>query len=414
MKLTRHNGRSGKHGTYNPKHNDRTFDVSNSEHIDEERAKHNVYWDCFNGYRTFAEKQVQSELADTFEEVEELFYSAKYGAYVEAQNARNDKNRHSERNRTTTDLLKDKRTCPEETIYQIGKMGDHVPPDVLLKVVTDFFVEMERRFGSHVHILDWALHLDEATPHIQERHVFDCENRYGELCPQQEKALEELGIPLPNPGKPKGRHNNRKQTFDAVCRTILFDITKRHGLHLDQEPSYGGREYLEKQDYILMKQKEQLAAQEQKLEELTLKIGDVETLLDDVSDVAYDKAVEVVTDTVRQETHKEDIRLIDEAKKWVLSPERKAPKKERDYAAARLDGVITKIKRVMQNALAKIQKTLMQPEVKKAGKEQIKEKARESILEKLAKGKVDADRDNRERWEREGRIAPKKKHDMEL
>ena len=163
-----------------------------------------------------------------------------------------------------------------------------------------------------------------------------------------------------------------------------------------------------------MKQKEQLAAQEQKLEELTLKIEDVETLLDDVSDVAYDKAVEVVTDTVRQETHKEDIRLIEETKKWVLSPERKASKKERDYAAARLDGVITKIKRVMQNALAKIQQTLMQPEVKKAGKEQIKEKARESIREKLAKGKLDADRKNWERWEREGRIAPTKKKDMEL
>ena len=77
-------------------------------------------------------------------------------------------------------------------------------------------------------------------------------------------------------------------------------------------------------------------------------------------------------------------------------------------------GVITKIKRVMQNALAKIQQTLMQPEVKKAGKEQIKEKARESIREKLAKGKLDADRKNRERWEREGRIAPTKKKDMEL
>ena len=56
----------------------------------------------------------------------------------------------------------------------------------------------------------------------------------------------------------------------------------------------------------------------------------------------------------------------------------------------------------------------MKPEVKKAGKEKIKEKARESILEKLSKGKVDADRDNRERWEREGRIVPNKKHDMEL
>ena len=64
---------------------------------------------------------------------------------------------------------------------------------------------------------------------------------------------------------------------------------------------------------------------------------------------AYDKAVEVVTDTVRQETHKEDIRLVEESKKWVLSPERKAPKKEREYAAARLDGVINKIKNVMQD-----------------------------------------------------------------
>ena len=97
---------------------------------------------------------------------------------------------------------------------------------MLIQIVTEFQEEFDRRFGSHVHIIDWALHLDEATPHIHERHVCDCENRYGELCPQQEKALEELGIPLPNPEKPKGRNNNRKQTFDAVCRTILFDIAK--------------------------------------------------------------------------------------------------------------------------------------------------------------------------------------------
>ena len=49
MKLTRHNGRSGKHGTYNPRHNDRRFDVENSEHIDAQRAKRNVYWDCYRG-----------------------------------------------------------------------------------------------------------------------------------------------------------------------------------------------------------------------------------------------------------------------------------------------------------------------------------------------------------------------------
>ena len=241
--------------------------------------------------------------------------------------------------------------------------------------------------------------------------MFDCQNRYGELCPQQEKALEELEIPLPSPDKPKGRHNNRKQTFDAICRTILFDIAKRHGLQLDQEPSYGGREYLEKQDYILMKQKEQMEAQEQRLEELTLKIEDVETLIDEVSGVAYDKAVEVVTDTVRQETHKEDIRLVEETRNWVLSPERKAPKREREYTAARLDGVVSKIKNAMQSALSKIQKKLLQPEMKQSGKEQIKEKARESIRDKLARAKQESDRKNRER---EGQSIPRQKQDMEV
>ena len=33
LKLTRHNGRAGAHGTYNPKHNDRSFNLANSEHI---------------------------------------------------------------------------------------------------------------------------------------------------------------------------------------------------------------------------------------------------------------------------------------------------------------------------------------------------------------------------------------------
>ena len=42
MKLTRHNGRTGKNGVYNPKHNDRQFDIDNSDHIDLERAKRNV------------------------------------------------------------------------------------------------------------------------------------------------------------------------------------------------------------------------------------------------------------------------------------------------------------------------------------------------------------------------------------
>ncbi|MBM6871950.1 hypothetical protein H6B27_15350, partial [Pseudoflavonifractor phocaeensis] len=112
---------------------------------------------------------------------------------------------------------------------------------------------------------------------------------------------------------------------------------------------------------------------------------------------------------VRQETHKEDLRLVEETKNWVLSPERKAPQKEREYAAARLDGVISKIKNAMQSALTKIQKKLMQPEVKQAGKQQIQEKAKESILAFLKKAK----QDNVQR-EYNRKKQQQRKQDMEL
>ena len=227
------------------------------------------------------------------------------------------------------------------------------------------------------------MHLDESTPHIHERHVFDCENKYGEVAPQQEKALEALGFELPDPDKPLSRRNNRKITFDAACRKMLFEIAKRHGLELEEEAEYGNRKYLEKQDFILAKQKAQLAAQQSKLDELTLKVNDMETLIDEVSAAAYDKAVEVVTDVVRTETRKEDMRMIEDTKKWVLSPERKAPQATREYAAHRLDTVLDKFLKTMQTTAARLQEKLLKPEVRQKGKEQVKEKARDSVLQLL-------------------------------
>ena len=110
-------GRAGKNGVYNPKHNDRSFDIANSEHIDEERAKQNLYWDCYNGFRNFKNPEKEEELSATFEDAEQLFYRQRYRDFVTGQNERNVKNRHSERNKETGDLLKSKKTCPEETVY---------------------------------------------------------------------------------------------------------------------------------------------------------------------------------------------------------------------------------------------------------------------------------------------------------
>ena len=141
MKLTRHNGRSGKHGTYNPRHNDRRFDVENSEHIDAQRAKKNVYWDCYRGFTTPELRENPEQPDFSFEEIERMYYYEHYSDHVDAQNARNEKTRHTERNCTVEDLLKNNKTCPEESIYQIGTMEESVPPGTLALIVSEFYEE---------------------------------------------------------------------------------------------------------------------------------------------------------------------------------------------------------------------------------------------------------------------------------
>lgn len=315
-----------------------------------------------------------------------MYYEDHYYNFIQGQNARNEKNRHSERNRTTEDLLKNKMTCPEETIFQIGKEGEHISGTQLFQVADTFMKKFEGMFGDHVHILDFALHMDETTPHIHERHVFDCENKYGELCPQQEKALEALGIPLPNPDKPRGRNNNRKMTFDLICRNLLLDICREQGLEIEEEPEYGGKKYLEKQEFIIQAQKEKIVRQEQKIKDQEEKIMDNETLIDEVAEIAYDKAVEVVTEKVRVQTQEEDIRILDQLCNSIVQNPNNS-----DKAKTITKNVIKMAKDKLRNAtkavIAKVQKNLQEPEVRKTNTEQIKKKARTSILEKLAGNK---------------------------
>ena len=431
MKLTRHNGRAGKNGVYNPKHNDRNFNVENSEHIDPERLRQNVYWDCYQGFFTPKTEEEEQQMGARFEQVERAFYMNRYYDFCEAQNERNRKTGHTERNRDPEDLLKSKKTAPEESIIQIGTMEDHIPGDVLLEITAEFFIEFSRRFGEHVHILDWSLHMDEATPHIHERHVFDCENRYGEIAPQQERALEALDIPLPFPDKPPGKNNNRKITFDAICRTLLFDIAQKHDVHLEREPEYGGRAYLEKQDYILMRQKEKLAEQseelsqqskdilinkmtlleqedtleeqegkiadrdrmiaekDEQLEDLTMKLNDVENLMDEVADIAYDKAVDAITAEVIIETQNQDIARLGSVRKWVEDPKIKRSKAERAFGIKVLDNAADFLRKGIDRIIAAVKKKFLQPEVKKQKTEEIKREARKSIYTYLEEARAE-------------------------
>lgn len=458
MKGTRHNGRSGKNGVYNPLHNDRRFNPEHSEHIDNERVRQNIYWDCYQGYTTMEDQGKENNFS--FEQIELAFYEEHYGNYVMKQNERHVKARHPDRCKEVEDVWKNKKTCPEESIYQLGTIDEHASVETLILVFDEFKKEFDKRFGSNVHIIDWSLHMDEATPHIHERHVFDATNRYGEIEPKQETALEELGFELPDPEKKRSKTNNRKVVFDSACWTMFLDICKRHGLELDEEPSYGGRKYLEKQDYIRMKQKEEIANQQEtilmqidkvnenrlelakqsryvraneeiiqsqeekikqqdtefannsdrifkqgdlieeqreELKQLTVRIEDVETLLDEVSSEAYDKAVEKVAKEAMLATRRDDIRLAEDSKKWIQDPKHKASKREKDYAIKRLDGLIRKIETAMEKVVIRITKQLKQPEKKKAVVEEIKKEVKPSIRERLAQNVAKIQREEAER-----------------
>ena len=392
MRLTRHNGRFGKNGTYNPKHNDRRFDLENSEHIDAKREKINVYWDCYRGITTSNDRTANPEQDFSFEQVELRYYTDQYSEFVFSQNLRNIKNRHPERNRTVEDLLKNKKTCPEETIYQIGTIEESVSPEILLRVTNDFFGEMERRFGNHVHILNWALHLDEGTPHIQERHVFDCKNQYGELCPQQEKALEKLGIPLPDSTKPKGRHNNRKQTYDGICREILFEICERYGLNLERDPIYGGKSYLEKNDYIIEKQKRLIEEKEQELSEITMKLEEAESMVEEIADNAYEKACEVIAETIFEETQKQDLKSVSEYQKWIVEGS-DIPEDKKVIINKSLNALQNKMKKTTDKVWKKVWAVLKLPSIKEKNISEVKERARESLLIRLQRSREKIKRD---------------------
>ena len=396
MKESRHNARTGKHGVFNPKHNDRNFDTNNSDHIDNERVLQNVYWDCYQGFHFPTDQEQEDKIIYSFEQIERAYYLEHYLDYCEAQHERNRQTGHSGRDRSPEDLLKDKKTCPEESLIQIGTMEQSVPPDVLAKVAMEFFDEFDHRFGEHIHILDWSLHLDESTPHIHERHVFDCENRYGEIAPQQEKALEALGFDLPNPDQKPGKLNNRKMTFDAACRAMLFDICKKHGLHLDQEPEYGGRKYLEKQDYILMKQKEKIADQDRTIESkeaeltaITVRIEDAEAFVDEVAETAYEKAVDAVTKTVQEEVRNEDFEIIADQRNAVLRNPAYSENTKK-FAGGLFSDLMARFRGMTQHISDRLTAVFRSPEKK----DEIQQPIRKSVRELLARNRIEADASN--------------------
>lgn len=251
MRATIHNGRTSKGGAYNTKHNDRQFDIRNAEHIDPERVKDNRYWN-------WTGKKI------TFDTAEQIFYEKHIRKHLDAQNARYKAQRHAERAKTIDEYRRSPQTCPEEVILMIGKAGDTIPADMMARIIQEQINWEQKQFPG-VKVLDVALHMDEqGAPHIHERRAWVYTDKDGNFAISQNKSLEQMGVELPNPNKPRSRFNNRKQTFSRMCREHLLQICREHGLEIEEIPQEKSKSGLSHVAYMTRQEEEKAANAERR------------------------------------------------------------------------------------------------------------------------------------------------------
>ena len=248
LRVSQHSGRQG-----SARHNDRSFLAGRSEawrqehapHIDLERTDDNVVW-TWDG---------QTDV----EASERAWYAQEYQRAQEATNARYAREGHSDRCKSTDQLYEGRLTRPEEMILQVGTQADGIDPAEFAQAVDrylDKLDEWDTTHGGHMHILSIALHVDEASPHLHIRRVWDYADRDGLTRLGQARALETAGVPLPDPTKPTGRYNNRKMSFDSMARSWWQECCREQGWDIETEARPDMR-HKSKQDYI----RDQMAAE---------------------------------------------------------------------------------------------------------------------------------------------------------
>lgn len=245
MRVTTHNGRAGKHGTYSPKHNDRKFDPKNAEHINHEKSSDNLYWHCC----------MKEDRQMSFEDAEKRVYSEYFAKSLNAQNKRHKKYGHKDRMKTMDEYRTAKQTCPEETILQIGNIDETVDYKLLNKVLIEQMLWEAQQF-KNVKFLNYAVHTDEeGAPHVHIRKVWLAKGKDG-LIVSQTKALKEMGIERPDLSKDESRYNNRKMTYTQRCRDHFIELCEQKGLTIEKTPDATSKKGLDLDTFKANKEKE--------------------------------------------------------------------------------------------------------------------------------------------------------------
>lgn len=261
----------------NGKHNSRNGKGLNRPHVDKEKSKYNLYWNCL-------EKKWRNN--DNFEKMEKEYYNERFGSALKKQNERHKKNGHSERCKTMSEFRKGRTTKPEEELIQIGDKGNTVSAEVLLEVFKDY-IDWHNKEFPEVKFLNVSLHVDEeCAPHIHTRRLWEIEKNDGtvEIC--EKEVLRRHNIELFDPNEKESQYNNRKMTYTKMTRDKLLEICLQHGLDVETEVKDGKAKHLQPDAY---KVKRKL---EEEIEEATDKLNDKEMQLN---------AVEITLDVAQRE-----------------------------------------------------------------------------------------------------------------
>ena len=245
-RITNHSGRKHKNGkVFSSRHADRNYNTKNDPHIDPSLSCKNVYWMNPNlGIK-----------AKTFDQFEQKFYETYFANYIAETNKKHEKSRHYERMTDARKLRSSSRTCVEDTLLYFGDKKNPLPDSEFDLIMSEFVSWHMEKFPQCV-VLDYAIHRDEPSSavHGEMRCVWVSIGEDNILCPNQTKALEQMGIH--GNGEKK---DNAKKEYTRLCRAKQAEILVSHGYSVELTPNGKGGKNIEelKREKAIEERKEQ-------------------------------------------------------------------------------------------------------------------------------------------------------------
>lgn len=302
MKATVRNGRTNSAGrVFNPNHNTRAETRAIEGHIDHDRTALNV------NFKFFANGNI--EKCDSFDakEFELSQYEILFGDGQTAKNERYTKDGHPERCKTVKEVYQHPKTCPMETIFQLGNRQTEMSPEARKQIMVtstfELIEQLRQKYGENFRLLDISLHNDESagSEHIHARYVLSSRDKHGFTIVNQSQAFKQMGIERPDTSKKEGKYNNPLMTFSEMLRSTFYDLCEKNGgIEIDREvknPSQKHKDILEYKCEQLQKNVAELTAERNTLRDQNNITKTIQASFDEVE-------IDIEAEAVPERTHR--------------------------------------------------------------------------------------------------------------